>query len=158
MLLLEYDATTAERKSGVSVYILCRALIEIIGQTSLKAINSDHSSNTAEKLESVIYDHLVGQEPDQLAKSPLKHANWVIRGQLLGVMSGLRFEEVSGRFLQDLGYAQKTLSIKGLVDPRLAAKTSLLVTSMRWLKLRTSPEDAWAHSCDTMQILSLIHI
>ena len=116
VMLLEYDMAAAERRSGVSVYILCRALIEIIGQTTLKAVSSDHSGNTAEKLESVIYDHLVGQEPEQLQKSPLKHANWVIRGQLLGVMSGLRFEEVSGRFLQDLGLAQKSLSVKGPVS------------------------------------------
>lgn len=154
IMLLEYDMAAAERRSGVSVYILCRALIEIIGQTTLKAVSSDHSGNTAEKLESVIYDHLVGQEPEQLQKSTLKHANWVIRGQLLGVMSNLRFEEVSGRFLQDLGFAQKSLSVKGLVDPKLAAKTSLLVQSMRWLRIRTSPDEAWEHSCDTFQLLA----
>ena len=152
--MLEYDMATAERRSGVSVYILCRALIEIIGQTTLAAISSDHSGNTAEKLESVIYDHLVGQEPEQLQRSTLKHANWVIRGQLLGVMSGLRFEEVSGRFLQDLGFAQKTLSTKGVVEPRLAAKTALLVQSMQWLKFKITSDESWSHSCDTMQLLA----
>lgn len=154
IMVMEYDMVAAERRSGISVYILCRALIEIIGQTTLKAISSDHSGNTAEKLESVIYDHLVGQEPDQLQKSALKHANWVIRGQLLGVMSGLRFEDVSGRFLQDLGFAQKTLSMKGMVEPRLAAKTALLVQSMQWLKFRIAPEEAWSHGCDTLQLLA----
>lgn len=154
VMVLEYDMAAAERRSGISVYILCRALIEIIGQTTLKAISSDHSGNTAEKLESVIYDHLVGQEPEQLQKSPLKHANWVIRGQLLGVMSGLRFEEVSGRFLQDLGFAQRTLSTKGMVEPRLASKTALLVQSMQWLKFKIAPEEAWSHACDTMQLLA----
>jgi hypothetical protein len=152
--ILEYDMATAERRSGISVYILCRALIEIIGQTTLTAISSDHSGNTAEKLESVIYDHLVGQEPEQLRMSPLKHANWVIRGQLLGVMSGLRFEDVSNRFLQDLGFAQKTLSTKGVVEPRLAAKTALLVQSMQWLKFKITSDEAWSHSCDTMQLLA----
>jgi hypothetical protein len=152
--MLEYDMATAERRSGVSVYILCRALIEIIGQTTLAAISSDHSGNTAEKLESVIYDHLVGQEPEQLQRSSLKHANWVIRGQLLGVMSGLRFEDVSGRFLQDLGFAQKTLSTKGVVEPRLAAKTALLVHSMQWLKFKITSDESWSHSCDTMQLLA----
>jgi hypothetical protein len=152
--MLEFDMAVAERRSGTSVYILCRALIEIIGQTTLTAISSDHSGNTAEKLESVIYDHLVGQEPDQLQKSPLKHANWVIRGQLLGVMSGLRFEDVSGRFLQDLGFAQRTLSTKGVVEPRLAAKTALLVQSMQWLKFKITSDEAWSRSCDTMQLLA----
>ncbi|KAK6434984.1 Cell morphogenesis protein PAG1, partial [Oleoguttula sp. CCFEE 5521] len=73
---------------------------------------------------------------------------------LLGVMSRLRFDEVSTRFIQDLSNAQRTLSVKGVADPKLAAKTSLLVQSMRWLRIRHDPEDAWDLSCETMQLLA----
>lgn len=153
--VLEHNMAVSERRSLASVYILCRVLIEIIGQTTLKALNgSDTALNTADRLEDVIYGQLVNAEPDSLATSSLKRANWAIRGQLLGVMSGLRFEEVSDRFIQDLAKAQQSLRVKGMADQRLASKTALLVQSMRWLRFQVSPESAWVHSCSTLHLLA----
>lgn len=151
----EQGLTMADRRSTVSIYILCRVLIEIIGQTTLKALNDpDGNLNTAGRLEDVIYGQLSSAEPELLDKSAIIHANWVIRGQLLGVMSGVRFEEVADRFIKDLDKAQKKLSVKGMAEPKLAAKTSLLVQSMRWLKIRSQPPEAWHHACDTLQLLA----
>ncbi|KAK5121519.1 hypothetical protein LTR85_005352 [Meristemomyces frigidus] len=150
----EHNVTMADRRSTVSIYILCRVLIEIIGQTTLKALNdSDGNLNTAGRLEDVIYGQLVSADPELLDRSAAIRANWVIRGQLLGVMSGVRFEEVAERFIRDLEKDQKKLSVKG-ADPKLAAKTALLVQSMRWLKVRSYPEDAWDQSCDILQLLA----
>ncbi|KAK5136574.1 hypothetical protein LTR08_002588 [Meristemomyces frigidus] len=150
----EHNFAMADRRSTVSIYILCRVLIEIIGQTTLKALNDlDGNVNTAGKLEDVIYGQLSSADPELLEKQAVIRANWVIRGQLLGVMSGVRFEEVAERFVKDLEKTQKKLSIKG-ADPRLAAKTALLVRSMRWLKVRSYPEEAWDQSCDVLQILA----
>ena len=155
VLLMEQNVAMAERRSGVSVYLLCRVLIEIIGQTTLKALNgSDNTDNTAAKLEDVIYGQLQKAKPDDVSNSPLRRATWVIRGQLLGVMSGVRFEEVADMFIRDLEHAQKRLSIKGVAEPKLAARTAMLVQSMRWLKVRSYPEEAWEHSCDVLQILA----
>ena len=155
VLLKEQGVTMAERKSAVSIYILCRVLIEIIGQTTLNALNGpDNAHNTAARLEDVIYGQLQSADPDSLATSSLRQANWAIRGQLLGVMSGVRFEEVVDRFIRDLEKAQRRLSIKGMAEPRLAAKTAMLVQSMKWLKVRSYPEDAWEHSCDMLQLLA----
>lgn len=155
MLLKEHTVLMADRRSTVSIYILCRVLIEIIGQTTLNALNGpDNAFNTAGRLEDVIYGQLQSADPDVLASAPVLRANWVIRGQLLGVMSGIRFEEVAERYVKDLEKAHKKLSIKGLADQRLAAKTSLLVQSMRWLKVRTFPEDAWDQSCDMLLLLA----
>ncbi|GAB7361673.1 hypothetical protein MBLNU230_g1723t1 [Neophaeotheca triangularis] len=153
--VLELNMAMSERRSLASVYILCRVLIEIIGQTTLKALNgSDTTLNTADRLEDVIYGQLQNAEPESLATSHLKRANWAIRGQLLGVMSGLRFEEVSDRFIQDLAKAQQQLRIKGMADQKLASKTALLVQSMRWLRIQVSPEDSWIHSCATLHLLA----
>ncbi|KAK3716197.1 Cell morphogenesis protein PAG1 [Vermiconidia calcicola] len=156
VVLMEHGVATAERRSGVSIYILCRVLIEILGQTTLKALNGPENVNkaTAARLEDVIYGQLHSADVESISSSPLRRANWVIRGQLLGVMSGLRFEEVADRFIVDLEKAQKKLSIKGLSDPKLASKTALLVQSMRWLRVRSYPEDAWEHSCDMLQLLA----
>ena len=155
VMLMEHNVAMAERRSGVSIYILCRVLIEIIGQTTLDALNGPEKSLThAARLEDVIYNQLQGADPDSVAASSLRRATWVVRGQLLGVMSGVRFEEVTDRFIRDLEKAQKKLSVKGMADPRLAAKTAMLVQSMRWLKVRSYPEDAWDHSCDMLQLLA----
>lgn len=151
--LKEHNVTMADRRSTVSIYILCRVLIEIIGQTTLKALNESDGNNTAGRLEDVIYGQLSSADPELLNRSAAIHANWVIRGQLLGVMSGVRFEEVAERFVKDLERDQKKLSVKG-ADPKLAAKTALLVQSMRWLKIRSYPEDAWDKSCDNLQLLA----
>lgn len=153
--LMEANVGMADRRSTVSIYILCRVLIEIIGQTTLRALNGpDSALNTAGRLEDVIYGQLQSADPDLLATSPVIRANWVIRGQLLGVMSGVRFEEVVERFIKDLKIAQKRLAIKGMADHKLASKTSLLVQSMRWLKVRSQPEDAWEQSCQMLQLLA----
>ena len=155
VVMKELSVTMADRRSTVSIYILCRVLIEIIGQTKLRALNDpDGNTNTAGRLEDVIYGQLSSADPDLLDKSAVIRANWVIRGQLLGVMSGVRFEEVAERFVKDLEKAQKKLSVKGQTEPKLAAKTSLLVSSMRWLKVRPYPEDAWEQSCDILQLLA----
>ncbi|GIZ41474.1 hypothetical protein CKM354_000477700 [Cercospora kikuchii] len=153
--IMEQRVITADRRSTVSIYILCRVLIEIIGQTTLKALNGpDNSLNTAGRLEDVIYGQLQSADPDLLATSSVIRANWVIRGQLLGVMSGIRFEQVAERFLRDLEAAQKRLGLKGVVDHKLAAKTSLLVQSMRWLKVRSQPEAEWIKSCEMLHLLA----
>jgi len=152
---MEHNVGLADRRSTVSIYILCRVLIEIIGQTTLKALNGpDSNLNTAGRLEDVIYTQLQGADPDFLATSHIIRANWVIRGQLLGVMSGIRFEEVSERYLKDLELAQRRLAVKGLADAKLASRTALLVQSMRWLKVRYYPPEAWDKSCEMLHLLA----
>jgi hypothetical protein len=153
--LMETNVAMADRRSTVSIYILCRVLIEIIGHTTLKALNGpDSTLNTAGRLEDVIYGQLQSADPDLLATSPVIRANWVIRGQLLGVMSRVRFDEVADRFIKDLKLAQKRLAVKGAAEPKLAAKTALLVQSMRWLNVRSQPEEAWERSCQMLNLLA----
>lgn len=145
----------ADRRSSVAIYVLCRVLIGVLGQTTVTALNGpDGSLGLAGRLEEVIYSQLQSAEPEMLTSDPALRSNWAIRGQLLGVMSGLRFEEVTERFIRDLEKAHKRLSIKGLAEPKLAANTALLVRSMRWLQFRTYPEDAWHKSCETLQTLA----
>ena len=155
VLLMEHNVAMAERRSGVSIYILCRVLIEIIDKTTLGALNGpENLRNTSSRLEEVIYSQLQSADAESVATSPLRRTNWVIRGQLLGVMSGLRFEEVADKFIKDLERAQKKLSVKGAVDPKLASKTAMLVQSMRWFKVQHYPEVAWEHSCDMLELLA----
>ncbi|EGC47719.1 transcriptional activator leucine zipper [Histoplasma capsulatum var. duboisii H88] len=137
------DVVLAERRATVSVYLVCRVLIEIFNQSTLQAITAE----MAERLEDIVFGQLKTVDPDQIAASPLRMANWRIYGQLLGIMSESNFGSVSNRFLAELSQFQKD-------DFRLAStkdaetKAELLVFGMRHLQIRTSPEDAWSRSCD----------
>ena len=152
IIWLEREVAIAERRSRVSIYILCRVLIEIIGQTTAKALEGPE--NTAARLEEVIYGQLQSVDPESIATASLNRACWSIRGQLLGVMSAPRLEQVSDRFRKDLELAHRRLSVKGLAEPRLAEKTALLVQSMRWLKVRSQPEEAWNRSVELLRLLA----
>src|SRR5579862_5426691 len=75
----------SERQSTISIYLLCRVLIEIIGQSTLACVTPE----MADKLEDIIFGQLRTADPEQLSASPLRMANWTLFGQLLGVMSDI---------------------------------------------------------------------
>ncbi|OAX82855.1 hypothetical protein ACJ72_02796 [Emergomyces africanus] len=147
------DVILAERRATVSVYLVCRVLIEIFHQSTLQAITSE----MAERLEDIVFGQLKTVDPDQIAASPLRMANWRIYGQLLGIMSESSFGSVTNRFLAELSQYQKE-------DFRLASakdvetKAELLVFGMRHLQIRTSPEDAWNSSCDFLQSVARLFV
>lgn len=155
IVLKQHEVSIADSRSTISIYILCRMLIEIIKQTTLEALNGpDGSLNTVGRLEDVIYGQIQNAEPDALSTSRVLYANWEIRGQLMGEMSGMRFQEVCEKYTKDLERAQQKLSVKGLTDAKLASKTALLVKSMRWLKVRCEPDEVWAQVCRTLNTLA----
>ncbi|KAK8250008.1 cell morphogenesis N-terminal-domain-containing protein [Phyllosticta capitalensis] len=145
-LALQQAVVEAERKSTVSIYLLCRVLMEIIGQSSLSYVTEE----MAERLEDIIYSQLKQADPDSLEESPLKNANWVIFGRLLGVMSDMNFDSVASRFVSDLKEMQKHLVIKGLQPRAVEGKAVLIIRGMKYLRLKFQPEEAWSHSCDLM--------
>ncbi|KAK8162100.1 cell morphogenesis N-terminal-domain-containing protein [Phyllosticta citrichinensis] len=145
-LALQQAVVEAERKSTVSIYLLCRVLMEIIGQSSLSYVTEE----MAERLEDIIYSQLKQADPDSLEESPLKNANWVIFGRLLGVMSDMNFDSVASRFVSDLKEMQKHLVVKGLQPRAVEGKAVLIIRGMKYLRLKFQPEEAWSHSCDLM--------
>ncbi|KER00201.1 hypothetical protein AUEXF2481DRAFT_45426 [Aureobasidium subglaciale EXF-2481] len=147
---LEQNLRQGERRSAISVYILCRVLMQVISQCTLAALTND----IAERLEDVIYGQLRNFDSEALAYSALKQSQWNMFGQLLGVMGNLRFDKVADRYVSDLETAQRRLSVKGNADKDLENRTALLVHSMRWLKIQTQPEDAWDKSCDLLHLLA----
>ncbi|KAF1810422.1 hypothetical protein P152DRAFT_97645 [Eremomyces bilateralis CBS 781.70] len=145
-MLLQQNVAHAERRSIVSIYLLCRVLIEIFAQTTLANVGQD----VAAKVEDVIYTQLKQFDPDHLEESPLRQANWLVFGQLLGVMSQISFETVSSRFLSDLEAMQQHLGVKGLAGGEIEGRAVLIIRGMRSLKLKIEPEKAWEASCDFM--------
>jgi len=136
----------AERGSLVSIYILCRVLVEVIGQSTLACITPE----TEEKLEGIIFSQLKIASSEQLAVSHLRLANWFLFSQLLGVMSETNFESVANRFISDLEKSQKELIIKSPANRESEGRMELVLSGMRHLTIKISPSESWEQSCKFM--------
>lgn len=136
----------AERRSTASIYILCRVLIEVVGQSTLTCITPEME----EKLEGIIFGQLKIADVEQLNNSSLKMSNWFLFSELLGVMSEINFESVSDRFIADLEKSQKDLIGKSPANREAEGRMELVLGGMKHLRIKTYPEDAWDQSCDFM--------
>lgn len=140
----------AERRSTASIFILCRVLIEVIGQSTLTCITPEME----EKLEVIIFGQLKIADVDQLNNSPLKMANWFLFSQLLGVMSEINFDSVVDRFIADLEKSQRDLVGKNPANRETEGRMELVLGGMKHIRIKTYPEEAWDQSCDFMISLS----
>jgi hypothetical protein len=147
------DIQLAERQATVSVYLVCRVLIEIYDQSSVAAIGTD----IAERLEDIVFGQLKTVDPEQIAASPLRMANWRIYGQLLGKMSEISFTTVAARFFIELERYQKEAAVRGQ-SREMDAKAELLILGMRHMSIKTYPEDAWTRTCDFMRSLARLFV
>lgn len=142
----EYVAQ-AERRSTVSIYILCRVLIEILSQSSLACITPEME----EKLEGIIFGQLKIADTEHLMMSPLKLANWNLFAQLLGVMSDISFPTVTKRFLTDIDLSLRDLAAKSAVSSsgrETEGRVELVLSGMKNLRLKVTPGEIWEQSCD----------
>lgn len=146
------DVVLAERRATVSVYLVCRVLTEIFNQSSLASITLD----MADRLEDIVFSQLKTVDPDQIAASPLRMANWRIYSELLGLMSESTFTSITNRFLAELDRYQKDEAHRGASRDG-DARCELLILGMRHLRIRTSP-DAWAKSCDFLRSLARLFV
>ncbi|KAG9241551.1 cell morphogenesis protein-like protein PAG1 [Calycina marina] len=141
----------AERRSTASIYILCRVLIEVIGQSNLTCITPEME----EKLEAIIFGQLKIYDADHLLTSSLKMANWYLFSQLLSVMSEINFDSVTDRFIADLEKSQKELVVKSPTNRDTEGRVELVLGGMKHLQIKIYPETVWDQSCDFM--ISLGH-
>ncbi len=140
----------AERRSTVSIFLLCRVLMEIVRQSTLSSITVE----MADRLEDIIFGQLKAAEIEQLSGSPSRMANWKIFGELLGVMSEINFRSVTDRFFKELDRLQRDYLVKGGAHKDLVeSKTELVIMGMRHFRLKTHPEEAFERSCEFMQKL-----
>ncbi|KAJ6099471.1 hypothetical protein N7467_001006 [Penicillium canescens] len=146
------DIALVERRATVSVYLVCRVLIEIFNQSSLASITLD----MADRLEDIVFGQVKTSDPDQISASPLRMANWRIYGQLLGIMSESNFSSVANRFLGELDRHQKDEAAKGPSRDG-DAKAEVLILCMRYLRLPTNTE-GWPKSCDFMRSLARLFV
>ena len=139
----------AEQRSQVSIYLLCRVLIEVYNQTDVVRLNP----GLADKIEDIIFVQLKNTEPDLFSSLPFRQINWKIFSQLLGVMSSTNLRSVSQRFVTELRTYQHDLGIKGAIMGQVESKVEYLIKAMKHLHIRTQPEGLWRDSCDFLLTL-----
>ena len=139
----------ADRRSSLSIYLLCRVLIEIYDQTDQASL----TIQMAGKLEDIIFGQLKQTDRDQL-NSSFRRANWRIYCQLLGAMSGMNFHSVQDRFISELAMFQKELEVKNAVNKEVEGRVALLVFAMKHLRVKIQPEPAWEETCDLLYKLA----
>lgn len=81
--VIKQTAINAEKKSLVSIYILCRVLMEVVKQTPTEVMGED----LGDKLEEIVYSQLKTTDPASTSQSIIRAANWTLFAQLLGLMS-----------------------------------------------------------------------
>lgn len=131
--------------SAVSIYLLCRVLIEVYNKSDVAALNPE----LAKKIEEIIFSQLRSMEREKdFQPYPFRHANWKIYGQLLGIMSSANFKSVTQRFINELAFYQQDLAVKGVATTLIDAKAELLILSMQHIHVRAQPDGPWKDSCD----------
>ncbi|KAI0478763.1 cell morphogenesis N-terminal-domain-containing protein [Xylariaceae sp. FL0804] len=139
-------AAQAERRSIVSIYILCRVLLEVISQSTLSSITPEME----DKLEGIIFGQLKIADVDQLYNSPIKMANWHLFAQLLGAMSEINFASVADRFIVDL---ERSLPDSGVRSPTTQSRdpegqVELVLGGMKHLRIKLDTDEHWDQACE----------
>lgn len=146
------DPEFMENRATVSIYLVCRVLIQIFQQSSFTEITQE----LYDRLEDIIYSQLKGVDPPQLGMSNLRMANWRIYGQLLGQMSNVNFVSVTSKLISDIESLQSGMSKSGNGPQSrdLAGRLELLLTGMRHIRIKTAPFESWNETCDFLRVLA----
>ncbi|KAJ2080522.1 Cell morphogenesis protein PAG1 [Coemansia sp. RSA 988] len=142
----EYQASAAlsrahyiirERKSLVSVYILCRALSAVVGQLDHPHLDGD----LGDRLEELVFGQVKQVNPETLRRSQNRRVIQDLYARLIGRISEIRFASMSDRFIAEL---ERIPMVGGgsISDERIV----VLLHNMRFIKLRVFPIDALEES------------
>ncbi|KAK9449778.1 cell morphogenesis N-terminal-domain-containing protein [Limtongia smithiae] len=144
------SAQEADEKSLISIFILCRVLIEVVKQTSSEVLGDE----MGDKLEEIVFRQIKTTDPNQLSSSVIRTANWNLFAELLGEMSHLRFASVSDRFIAELERSAGEPSL----SKEQELSTQLVIHGMKHLKLKVYPMDAFEETADFISSISKFFI
>ncbi|KAJ2359295.1 Cell morphogenesis protein PAG1 [Coemansia sp. RSA 2618] len=124
-----------ERKSLVSVYILCRALSAVVGQLDASHLEGD----LGDRLEELVFGQVKQVNPANLRRSQNRREIQDLYARLIGRISDIRFSSMSDRFIAEL---ERIPMVSSGSDERIVE----LLHNMRFIKLRVYPIDALEES------------
>ncbi|CAG8480610.1 2034_t:CDS:10 [Paraglomus brasilianum] len=125
------DRILHDRKIQTTLFILCRALIEIVNQVQPEALPEGHGTG----LEEIAFVQLCRMEPDDVMRSRSRRASSDLFAELIGALSNIRFATVSDRFIAKLGELTRA-------PVRDESRICYIINGMRFLKLKIYPVEA----------------
>ncbi|KAI9495734.1 cell morphogenesis N-terminal-domain-containing protein [Zychaea mexicana] len=128
-----------ERQSLASVYILCRALIEIVKSFTPETLPEDLGEN----LEEIVFNQLKKADPEAIRRSKNRTASMDLFAELIGELSNVRFASVSDRFIAELEKYNSQTIMK-----ERQTHMEMLIRGMRFLKIKIYPLDALEETAD----------
>ncbi|CAG8516630.1 730_t:CDS:2 [Paraglomus occultum] len=131
------DRILHDRKIQTTLFILCRALIEIVNQVQPEALPEGHGTG----LEEIAFVQLSRMEPDDVMRSRSRRASSDLFAELIGALSNIRFATVSDRFIVKLGELTRA-------PLRDEARICYIINGMRFLKLKIYPVEALDETAD----------
>jgi hypothetical protein len=125
-----------DRQKNCAVYVLCRALIEVIKNTTADALSDD----VALKIEPIVFRELINQVSENYYRG--KPMYWNIFAELLGCFSSIRyhtfsslansrFSSVSDRFIEFLEKYKD-----GLIPRDKEGTVENVIRGMTYLKIK----------------------
>ncbi|KAJ2254360.1 Cell morphogenesis protein PAG1, partial [Coemansia sp. RSA 454] len=124
-----------ERKSLVSVYILCRALDAVVAQLDASHLEGD----LGDRLEELVFGQVKQVNPANLRRSQNRREIQDLYARMIGRISGIRFSSMSDRFIAEL---ERIPMVSSSSDERIVE----LLHNMRFIRLRVYPIDALEES------------
>jgi len=141
-----------ERKTSLAIYLLCRALLEILRQTSSHPL----ARPELDRLEKLIYEHHFRSLClDTEVRPTAVQAKWDMTTQVTTSLFELDFEAMAGRVIRDLKMYQKALGVKGNNDLPSEINASQLLRGLRYIiKLQCATDIGWSRSCNFVQAIA----
>lgn len=136
-------AFQADRKSLITIYILCRVLIEIVKQNP-----TNFDNELSSKLENIVFTQLKTTDPSSLSSTLIKSANWNSFAELLGWMSEKNFVSVSDKFIADLE------KVPAKIPRDQEPSIHILILGMTYLKLKNFPLEMFEESAGFIKSIS----
>lgn len=112
----------------------------------------------AERLEEIIFGQVKLVDPEQLASSSFRLANWGIYCQLVGVMSEMNLQSVSRKLTNLLKSTQMIVGVKGGGPKEVESRLELMIMATRHLRIKTQPGSSWDNSCEFLLVLADLFI
>jgi Cell morphogenesis N-terminal len=128
-----------ERTNRCAIYILCRALIEVVKHTTAEALTDDIAS----KIEAIVFQQLVKEDSEDIyRRGSQKSASWHIFAELLGCFSNIRycflpalidgrFSSVSDRFIEFLEKYKN-----GVIPKEVEGSVETVIRAITYLKIK----------------------
>ncbi|KAF7761502.1 hypothetical protein Agabi119p4_9494 [Agaricus bisporus var. burnettii] len=134
-----------ERKSLASIYIMCRALIDILSSISKDALSESMGYN----LEETTFDQFRRPDLRLLLLSVNHRTNAELYATLLGQIANIRFTSVTDRFLAELASVTN-----GQLSKDADVKYENLVRGLRHVKIKVWPYESFEEGAEFMEPLA----